>query len=96
MRLHTIYSEAAAEIVCKPYLVGEDELGRLAQQSSCDFLKFLESKDLDMKSTCVLEILSVVTFTIERKFIHNSNNDTHTETAHDIIIFRTRFETDMV
>ena len=96
MRLHTIYSEAAAEIVFKPYLVGEDELGRLAQQSSCDFLKFLESKDLDMKSTCVLEILYVVTFTIERKFIHNSNNDTHTETAHDIIIFRKRFENDMV
>ena len=74
MKLHTIYSEAAAEIVCKPYLVGEDELGRLAQQSSCDFLKFLESQDLDMKTCAVLEILYVASFTIERKRIHNSND----------------------
>ena len=65
MKLHTIYSEAAAEIVCKPYLVGEDELGRLAQQSSCEFLKFLESQDLDLKSCAVLEILYVVSITID-------------------------------
>lgn len=68
MKLSTIYSEAAAEIVCKPYLVGEYELGRLAQQSSCDFLKFLESQDLDMKSCAVLEILyTTLPLTLVRK-----------------------------
>jgi len=56
MELRTIYSEAGAEIVCRPYLV-EDELGRLAQMSSNDFLKFLESEDVDVKNSSILEIL---------------------------------------
>ena len=49
---HLIFSEAGLEIVTNPFLVG-DSLQKLAQQSSIDFLKYINANTLPKPIACL-------------------------------------------